>query len=51
MNTKNAYNSKDNTEIKKLMEEIQKLRSINKNRDEIINQMETQNKGLRDTET
>lgn len=51
LNSKNAYSSKDNTEVKKLMEEIQKLRSLNKHRDEILNQMESQNKNLRDTET
>ena len=31
-----VYNSKENAEIKKLNDEIQKLRSLNKNRDEII---------------
>ena len=45
------YGGKDGSEAKKLMEEIQKLRSLNKHRDEIINQMESQNKNLRDTET
>jgi hypothetical protein len=34
-----------------MLEEIQKLRSLNKHRDDIINQMETQNKNLRETET
>lgn len=51
VNDKNAYNSKDNSDVKKMMEENQKLRSLNKHRDEILNQMETQNKSLRDTET
>lgn len=37
LNQKNAYSSKDNTEVKKLMEENQKLRSLNKHRDEILN--------------
>ena len=46
-----SYADKDNNEAKKLMEEIQKLRSLNKHRDEIIEQMDTQNKNLRDTET
>jgi regulator of replication initiation timing len=41
LSSKNAYSSKDNTEVKKLMEEIQKLRSLNKHRDEILNQIET----------
>ena len=41
----------DSIESKKIMEEIQKLRSLNKNRDDIITQMETQNKNLRETET
>lgn len=36
LNSKNTYSSKDNTEVKKLMEEIQKLRSLNKHRDEIL---------------
>lgn len=34
-----------------MIEEIQKLRSLNKHRDDIINQMENQNKNLRETET
>lgn len=51
LNQKNAYGSKDNTEVKKLMEEIQKLRSLNKHRDEILGQMENQNKHLREAET
>ena len=51
VNQKNAYNTKDNTEVKKLMEEIQKLRSLNKHRDEILGQMESQNKNLREAET
>ena len=51
LNQKNAYNTKDNTEVKKLMEEIQKLRSLNKHRDEILGQMESQNKNLREAET
>jgi hypothetical protein len=51
LNSKNAYSNKDNNEIKILKEEIQKLRSLNKNRDEIIAQMESQNKSLRETET
>ena len=38
---KNMYGGKEGTEVKKLMEEIQKLRSLNKHRDEIINQMES----------
>ncbi len=33
------------------MEENQKLRSLNKHRDEILSQIETQNKSLRETET
>lgn len=33
------------------MEEIQKLRSLNKNRDEILNEMESKSKNLRETET
>ncbi len=45
------YNSKENNEVKKLSEEIQKLRSLNKHRDEVLNEMETKNKNLRDTET
>ena len=45
------YGSKDSVETKKLLEEIQKLRSLNKHRDEILNQMESQNKNLRETET
>lgn len=48
---KSNYNSKDNQEVKKLMEEIQRLRSLNKNRDEILAEMENKNKSLRDTET
>jgi len=48
---KNSFNSKENTETKKLMEEIQRLRSLNKNRDEIINEMESKSKNLRETET
>lgn len=48
---KSAYNSKDTAEVKKLMEEIQKLRSLNKNRDEILNEMESKSKNLRETET
>ena len=51
LNSKNSYSNKDNTEVKKLMEENQKLRSLNKHRDEILGQMESQNKNLRDTET
>lgn len=51
LNNKNAYSNKDSQEVKKLMEEIQKLRSLNKHRDEILAQMETSNKTLRDTET
>lgn len=33
------------------MEEIQKLRSLNRNRDEILNEMESKSKNLRETET
>ena len=51
MKEKNSFNSKENTETKKLMEEIQRLRSLNKNRDEIINEMESKSKNLRETET
>lgn len=51
LSQKNAYSSKDSQEVKKLMEENQKLRSLNKHRDEILIQMESQNKSLRDTET
>lgn len=47
----NLYGSKDSVESKKMLEEISKLRSLNKHRDDIINQMETQNKNLRETET
>jgi hypothetical protein len=35
-----VYGSKDGLESKKIMEEIQKLRSLNKHRDEIITQMD-----------
>ena len=48
---KSSYNTKDTAEVKKLMEEIQKLRSLNRNRDEIINEMESKSKNLRETET
>jgi len=48
---KSSYNSKENTEVKKLMEEIQRLRSLNKNRDEILTEMESKSKNLRETET
>lgn len=47
----NLYGSKDSVESKKMLEEISKLRSLNKHRDDIINQMEAQNKNLRETET
>ena len=33
----NLYGSKDSVEGKKMIEEIQKLRSLNKHRDDIIN--------------
>jgi chromosome segregation ATPase len=48
---KSNFNSKENTETKKLMEEIQRLRSLNKNRDEILTEMENKSKNLRETET
>ena len=48
---KNSYNTKENAEVKKLNEEIQRLRSLNKNRDEIISEMENKSKSLRETET
>ena len=50
MKDKLGYN-KDSAEIKKLNEEIQRLRFLNKNRDEILQEMENKNKNLRDTET
>lgn len=37
INSKSGYGSKESTEIKKMTEEIQKLRSLNKHRDEILN--------------
>lgn len=51
MAKQNLYGSKDSVEAKKMMDEIQKLRSLNKHRDDIIGQMETQNRSLRETET
>lgn len=51
MNKKTAYGSMDSVESKKMMEEVQKLRSLNKHRDEILTQIDTQNKNLRETET
>ena len=45
------YGSTKDAEIKKLQEEITRLKSLNKHRDDIINQIESQNKNLRDTET
>jgi hypothetical protein len=37
LSKQNLYGSKDSAETKKLLEEIQKLRSLNKHRDEILN--------------
>jgi len=37
--------------VKKLMEENQKLRSLNKNREEILQEVESKSKNLRETET
>jgi predicted RNase H-like nuclease (RuvC/YqgF family) len=49
--TKEAEEKALKAEIKKLQEEIQRLKSLNKHRDDVINQIENQNKSLRDTET
>ena len=41
----------DQQEVKKLQEEIAKLRSLNKNRDQILVEMDQKNKALRESET
>ena len=41
----------DQQEVKKLQEEIAKLRSLNKNRDQILAEMDQKNKALRESET
>jgi len=48
---KAAYSAKENQEIKKLNEEIQRLRILNKNRDDILTEIDSKNKNLRETET
>jgi hypothetical protein len=48
---KHNYSSKENNEVKKLTEEINRLRSLNKNRDEILAEMDNKAKSLRETET
>ena len=41
----------DQQEVKRLQEEIAKLRSLNKNRDQILAEMDQKNKALRESET
>ena len=38
-------------QIRQLQEEINRLRSINKNRDDILNEIDSKNQSLRETET
>jgi len=38
-------------EIKQLKEEIQRLKSLNKNRDDILEEIDQKNHNLRETET
>jgi hypothetical protein len=40
-----------NLQIRQLQEEITRLRQLNKNRDDILNEIDTKNQSLRETET
>ena len=43
--------SGDSTEIKRLLEENQKLKSLNKDREDLLKDLEMRSKSMRETET
>lgn len=46
-----SQNSNDSYQVKQLTEEVNRLRSLNKTRDELHQQIDTKNQSLRETET
>lgn len=46
-----SQNGNDSYQVKQLTEEVNRLRSLNKTRDELHQQIDTKNQSLRETET
>ena len=44
-------NQVNDVQIRQLQDEVQRLRSINKNRDNILSEIDSKNQSLRETET
>jgi len=55
MNSSSSKNMSPNqvndVQIRQLQDEVQRLRSINKNRDNILSEIDSKNQSLRETET
>jgi len=44
-------NQVNDVQVRQLQDEVQRLRSINKNRDNILSEIDSKNQSLRETET